>query len=148
MPNGYRIIERPPTAQEYRRTCVAVGWEPVMNFQAAEISLANSLYHVVAIHDEDAVGMGRIIGDGAVYFYIQDIAALPGHQHRGVGTLIMDRLMDHLQAIAPEKAFIGLFAAEGTASFYERYGFDAYPALTGMFRVISAGVLPDVSNDR
>lgn len=31
----YRIIERAPTLAEYRRICVAVGWQDFINFDAA-----------------------------------------------------------------------------------------------------------------
>ncbi len=60
---------------------------------------------------------------------------LPTHQRRGVGARLMDRVIAYLQGHAPDKAFVGVFAAEGTLPFYERYGFNVYPALTGMFRV-------------
>ncbi len=45
------------------------------------------------------------------------------------------RVISYLKGHAPEKAFVGLFAAEGTLPFYARYGFAVYPGLTGMFRV-------------
>jgi len=52
MANLYRLMDRPPDIEEYRSICSAVGWEGIVNFAAANISLANSLYHVVALHDE------------------------------------------------------------------------------------------------
>lgn len=109
-----------------------------MNFDVAAKALDNSLYAVVAMYDGEAVGMGRIVGDGAIFYYIQDIAVNPVHQKRGVGTKIMDTLMEYLRCNAPEKAFIGLFAAEGTVPFYEWYGFKDYsPSMTGVFCVAS-----------
>lgn len=136
MVESYSLQERLPTLGEYRALCTSVGWEDFMNFDVAQTSLDSSIYGVVAVCDEEAVGMGRIVGDGAIYFYIQDIAIHPVHQKRGLGTRIMEALMDYLNAHAPEKAFVGLFAAEGTQPFYRHYTFDAYPALTGMFTVI------------
>jgi len=35
--------------------------------------LRNSLFGVVVLHGEQAVGMGRVVGDGAICFYRQDI---------------------------------------------------------------------------
>jgi len=135
MADLYRLMERPPDVEEYRSACRAVGWEGVINVDAAGASLANSLYHVVALHDEAVIGMARVVGDGTMYFYIQDVAVIPAHQGRGVGALLMGRVMGYLAGHALEKAFVGLFAAEGTLPFYARYGFAAYPGLTGMFRV-------------
>lgn len=135
MTDIYQLVERAPTLGEYRDLCVAVGWGAVINFDAAPVSLRHSLYHVVALHDGAIVGMGRIVGDGAIYFYLQDIAVRPEHQRRGLGTRIMDQLVAYLRAHAPEQAFIGLFAAADAMPLYARYGFAAHPALTGMFRV-------------
>jgi hypothetical protein len=40
----YKIVERTPTLNEYRNLCVSMGWESVMNFDAAEKAIENSLY--------------------------------------------------------------------------------------------------------
>lgn len=39
----YQVIERLPSIEEYRALCTAVGWQDVMNFEAAVGSLARSL---------------------------------------------------------------------------------------------------------
>lgn len=67
----YELVERLPGPAESRRICTAVGWEPVMKFDAAPAALARSLYAVVALRGGEAVGMGRIAGDGVIYFYLQ-----------------------------------------------------------------------------
>jgi len=132
----FEIVQRAPTPDEYRNLCVSVGWEPVMNFDVAEKAIENSLYAVVAVQDRQTVGMGRIVGDGAIFYYVQDIAVSPKFQKCGIGTKILDTLMEYIKTHAPEKAFVGLFAAEGTIPFYEQYGFKDYsPSMTGIFRV-------------
>ncbi len=136
MTEPYTINERFPTIAEYRALCEAVDWGEVMNFEAARTALPNSLYAVVVEHQGQAVGMGRIVGDGAIFFYVQDIAVHPDHQGHGVGRQIMDSLMAYIRAHAPAKAFVGLFAAEGKHTFYQHYGFEQHPALTGMFTVV------------
>jgi len=86
------------------------------------------------VYQGRAVGMGRVVGDGAIYFYSQDMAVHPERQRRGLGTRIVQQVQ-YLAQQAPDKAFVGLFAAEGTLGFYEQFGFMQHPALTGMFRV-------------
>jgi hypothetical protein len=49
--------------------------------------------------------------------------------------LIMNRLMDYLKFHAPGKAFIGLFAVDGSRALYRSFGFEQYEQLAGMFRV-------------
>jgi GNAT superfamily N-acetyltransferase len=136
MAGPYRLVDRVATLEEYRHICTEVGWAEVMNFDAAATALPRSLYGVVAVLDNQVVGMGRIVGDGAIFYYLQDVAVLPEHQGLGLGTQIVDRLVTLVRANAPEKAFFGVFAAEGTLPFYQRFGFDQHPALTGMFQVV------------
>jgi GNAT superfamily N-acetyltransferase len=54
-----------------------------------------------------AVGMGRLVGDGVMYFYVQDLAVEPGYQGRGVGQAILDALLGWVRQVAPAPAFIG-----------------------------------------
>lgn len=131
-------VLRPPSLEEYRSLCTAVGWDEAINFAAAPLSLMRSLFAVTVLDKGEAVGMGRVVGDGALYFYIQDIAVRPDHQGLGIGRAIMDRIMEWLNERAPDHAFIGLFAADGRDSFYAHYGFLRHPALTGMFYVMPA----------
>ena len=51
-----------------------------MNFEVAEISLQNSIYCITVKDNNQIIGMGRIVGDGAIYFYIQDIVVHPEYQ--------------------------------------------------------------------
>jgi GNAT superfamily N-acetyltransferase len=132
----YQLIERVATPAEYRALCTAVGWEAVINFEAAKAALPNSLYGVVVECEGRVVGMGRVVGDGAVFYYLQDIAVRPEHQGQGVGRSIVEQLVGHIKAVAPEKAFVGVFAAAGTERFYEGYGFRDWDALTGMYQVV------------
>jgi GNAT superfamily N-acetyltransferase len=136
MTSPHQIVERMPTLQEYHELCTAVGWGAVMNFEAAETAVPNSLYGVVVTHQEQVVGMGRIVGDGAIFYYLQDIVVLPEHQGKGVGRMLLNHLVNYVKSRAPEKAFCGLFAARGTEAFYEEFGFRAWLEMTGMYQVV------------
>jgi len=43
------------------------------------------------------IGMARVVGDGAMFFYIQDVVVTPAHQGRGVGTLLLERVMGYFK---------------------------------------------------
>lgn len=131
---GYELVERDPTLEEYQRIRRAVGWSTVSD-EAAATGLPSALYSVVVFHEGETVGCGRIVGDGGLYFYIQDIAVLPEHQGRGLGRAIMDAVMACIERNAKPGAFIGLMAAKDAAPFYEKYGFAARSERQpGMFR--------------
>jgi GNAT superfamily N-acetyltransferase len=134
------LLERLPTPAEYRALCESVGWGGLINFDAAPDSLARSLFGVVVTDGDTAIGMGRIVGDGVMYFYVQDVAVNPAYQGRGVGVMILRALLDYVRRTAPDQAFVGLFAAQGTQPFYRRFGFDEHPDdLVGMFTVTPLG---------
>lgn len=132
----FQLITRGPTPTEYQSLCNAVGWGDCINFEAAKLAVPRSLHAVTALSNEQAIGMGRIVGDGAIFFYIQDIAVDPAWQGRGVGKTILLTLVDWVRENAPEKAFLGLFAVKGTESFYEQFGFAIHAGDIGMFQVI------------
>lgn len=137
LPSAYRLCERKPTLAEYYAISTSVGWQDAINYEAAAIALQNSLYSVVVEHNDQAIGMGRIVGDGAIFFYVQDIAVKANYQRCGIGTAIVDQLMTHISATAPDKAFVGLFAAPNTYPFYKQFGFVANIGLSGMYQVHS-----------
>ena len=135
---NFQIENKIPTLEEYKYLCKSVGWEDFMNFEVAETSLRNSIHCITVMVNEQIVGMGRIVGDGAIYFYIQDIVVHPDYQKHGIGKEIMKTLVKYLNTHAPDKAFVGLFASQGKGPFYEKYNFkDFSPNMTGMFTVIT-----------
>jgi GNAT superfamily N-acetyltransferase len=135
-PLDCQLIERLPTIAEHRAMFKAVGWT-LYAPAAAEISLRNSLFSVVVERAGTVIGMGRIIGDGGKFFYIQDVAVLPQLQGQGIGTLIMDRLIGWIETHAPHEPFVGLFSTQVEQEFYRRYGFDERRAvLSGMWTVL------------
>jgi hypothetical protein len=76
------IVERAPTPDEYRRLRASVGWGE-LSPDGIRADLSGSLYSVVLERDGDAVGCGRVVGDGGIYFYVQDVIVVPGLQGLG-----------------------------------------------------------------
>jgi len=129
------LVHRPPTVGEYLRFREVVGWGDV-EAQATKVGLEDSLFSVCVVHRNETIGCGRVVGDGGIYFYIQDIIVLPEYQGRGIGKRIMDAVMEYLREHAVPGSFIGLMAATGVSGFYERYGFVTRPTdRPGMFRM-------------
>ncbi len=121
--DAYRLVEGPPTADRYLVLRREAGLTPRTPAQA-EAALQGSwaALHVVDEHDQ-AVGMGRVIGDGGWYFHIVDMAVMPEHQRRGIGDAILDRLLTRIDQAAPPGAYVSLLADEPGRRLYERHGF-------------------------
>ncbi len=129
----YITVERSPTPEEYQKLRESVGWGKLAP-RAMGIGVDHSLYSVCVIHEGEMIGCGRVIGDGGIYFYIQDVIVSPAFQGKGVGKCIMDAIMGYLSNHAHPGAFVGLMAAKGSSKFYEKYGFtERPPDRPGMF---------------
>lgn len=100
-----------------------MGWRDDVNFAAAKAALAASLFHVVAEIDGAVVGMARVVGDGAMFFYVQDVVVAPEHQAKGIGARLIQAIRDWLIANAPPMAQAFVFEADGRHEFYRKLGF-------------------------
>jgi GNAT superfamily N-acetyltransferase len=83
-----------------------------------EKAFRNSEMRCFAYHDEKLIGAGRGISDGALRAAIYDMVVLPEYQEKGIGTMIMDYLLDRANA-----EIIMLFANPGKEPFYGKFGF-------------------------
>jgi GNAT superfamily N-acetyltransferase len=68
-----------------------------------------------------AVGMGRVIADGVSDGYIQDLVVLPEYRKTGIGTRIVEVLVN--KCVERGISWIGLIAEPGTEKFYLPFGF-------------------------
>lgn len=121
-----QLVERAPSAEEFRELHAVVGWDSPGD-EATRHGLQHALYSVCLMHGDEVIGCGRVVGDGGIYFYIQDIIVRPGYQGHGLGTRIMDAIMKWLEANVSPGAVVGLMAARGVAGWYETYGFQRRP---------------------
>lgn len=125
--------------EDYCRLRQSVGWTNFSKTQT-EKSLERSLYTVVADNDGQAVGMGRLIGDG-MYYMIVDIVVLPTYQKMGIGSTILNMIVDYVNRETPigGRSSIQLIAEKGKEKFYEKRGFKVIPhefCGSGMRKVI------------
>ncbi len=106
----------------------SVKWKK-LSFEQAKKALENSLYTVCAYEFDRPVGMGRIVGDGAVICYIQDLVVSPDAQASGIGGQIVDMLIEYVEGLRMEgtEMMLDLMCAKGREMFYEKHGFIARP---------------------
>jgi GNAT superfamily N-acetyltransferase len=123
MTDLVKIVEGTPSAEEYAAFRAHVRWPAVDAAQVAE-GLGASLASVLARDvDGTLVGMGRVVGDGGVYLYLQDVIVLERWRNNGIGTRITEALLDRVRELGGPGTFVGLMAATGVGPFYERFGF-------------------------
>ncbi|MEO5806812.1 GNAT family N-acetyltransferase [Devosia sp.] len=134
--SDYVITSGIPGQEEFRALRVAAGLSPKTQ-AAAEAGLPNTVFAVMIRHENQLIGMGRIIGDGGMAFQITDIAVRPEHQGRGLGKAIVGRLVAYLRENAPKSAYVSLIADGAAQHLYAKFGFEPVtPEAIGMaFRV-------------
>ena len=100
----------------------------------ASKGLGSELFSVILRLEDsgEAVGMGRVVGDGGTVFHICDMAVSRDWQGKGGGSMIMDSLMGYISREASSSSYISLMA--DVDGFYEKWGFKpTLPNSRGMF---------------
>lgn len=129
------LVDNILQAEDFVRLRVEAGFAEVPVDHARK-ALQNGLINVSAIYNGELVGMGRLVGDGAMYWYLQEIIILPQFQRKGIGTMIVNHLVDYAKAnsITGKFTTIGGVSAKGKEPFYEKMGFEIIS--NGMKRMI------------
>lgn len=131
---------RLPSIAEYHALRRSVEW-PLFDDDTVRKALSNTLFAVVAVNESgEAVGMGRVIGDDAVYFHVQDVIVRSDSQGLGIGNLMMKELMGYIGQHAVKNTNIGLMCSKGREPFYRGFGFIDRPNEkfgSGMIQVVS-----------
>lgn len=129
----YRLLDGAPLLADYLRLRLESGLSPKSEAQGAGALTGSWTFRHVIDAAGETVGMGRVVGDGAWYFLIADMATLPQHQGQGIGGAILDALLAHITEHAPSGAYVTLTADPPGKRLYEQRGFvDVAPGRTGM----------------
>lgn len=119
-----KIKENNKDVNEFNYLYEEVGWG-AYSYECSKKALENTLYSI-SIYDEDKViGFGRLIGDGICFIYIHDVMVVPSFQSQGIGSMIMNKLLEKVKEIKEENPSVRTYlgASAGKEGFYEKFGF-------------------------
>jgi len=111
---------RPIPAEAVQRLYDHAGWWPDRSVEDIARVLATGPA-VGAWAVADVVGFARAVADGPLRAYIEDVVVQAAYRRRGVGALLVERL---LRELAPVET-VSLFCAEELTPFYQAHGFRA-----------------------
>lgn len=132
----FQVEHRNPSVAEFQVLRESAKWSSLTDAQV-EKALAASLFAVTILYENQAVASGRVIGDGGIYYYLQDIVVLPEFQGKGLGRRIMQEIEAFISRAVPPNAVIGLMSAVGVAEFYAEFGYKRRPENgPGMYKTV------------
>jgi len=111
--------------QDFVRLRVLTGFADIP-IEHAKRALDGGLINVSAIYGDQLIGMGRMVGDGAMYWYLQEIIVLPEFQKQGVGAKIVQHLVDYDISLSATGKFTTIcgVSAKGKEDFCRKLGFE------------------------
>ena len=123
-----KYINKTPTVDEFNQLTEAVGWGRRENVIVEE-ALKHTLYSVCAYDEDKLIDYGRIIGDKTIFLHIHDVMVRPEYQGVGIGTGIMNKILDKVNEYRSVNPAIRVYlgASKGKEGFYEKFGFVGRP---------------------
>jgi ribosomal protein S18 acetylase RimI-like enzyme len=94
---------------------------------------SNMINDTTAGADQEAVGMGRLSGDGGLFLVLTDVAVHPDHRRKGIAKGIMKALVGYIDEHAP-LAYVSLVADPMGQQLYPQFGFEGTGQSVCMFR--------------
>ncbi|MDO4765883.1 MAG: GNAT family N-acetyltransferase [Eubacteriales bacterium] len=122
-----RFEENQLTVDRYFEFRKSVDWHNFSREQA-ESAIKKSFYLLTVWRENHELAMARVIGDG-MYFKIVDVIVKPQYQGKGIGTLLIQNILKHIENNLPpnSRASIELTSEKGKERFYIRQGFKVLP---------------------
>lgn len=129
---------------EIRFDCNGVNWQLVAD-TLQEVSMAHyapeihqqafeASHTVVFIyHNQQMIGFGRAISDGAYQAAVYDVAVLPQYQGHGLGRTIMQAILSRVS-----HCNVTLYASIGKEPFYRNLGFRLMKTGMALFKQVDS----------
>nr|WP_033763284.1 GNAT family N-acetyltransferase [Pantoea agglomerans] len=131
--SDYQLAGTVRSVENFCRLRIISGLTP-RPAEAARQGRPDSCYGIHILYREIVIGMGRIVGNGALNMDIVDVAVDPAHHGKGLGRMIMETLTKWLDQNACDSAYVTLMA--DVPALYEKFGFTRVsPVSEGMARI-------------
>ena len=114
------IENKPTSAKAIADLRISVGWPGMVSYYANP--LMTSYYHIACYDNERLIGYVDTVSNGLTDSYIQDLMVDPTYQGQGIGTELMNRIINKLKE---QKIYMisVIYGNEELASFYNKFGF-------------------------
>jgi GNAT superfamily N-acetyltransferase len=121
------VSERLPAVSEYIGVRKAMGWGSI-DEETANRTLQAAAFTVCLRRRDRLAGIARVMGDGAMYFFLADLIVDPEFSGSGYGDRLMQAVTSYFDRSAMPGATITLVPLNGREAFYEKFGFVRCPS--------------------
>nr|MDK2850197.1 hypothetical protein [Candidatus Cloacimonadota bacterium] len=128
---SYHVVNETDNARILELYRAAGWWEQKddpANLQKVGKIIANSFCFVIAVKDDEIIGMGRALSDGESDAYIQDVTVWEAQRGNGYGKGIVNFLVNYLHE--HNIYWIALISEPGYEGFYNSLGFSEMKGYT------------------
>jgi predicted GNAT family N-acyltransferase len=121
------VSERLPAVSEYIALRATMGWGRI-DEETANRTLQAAAFTVCLRHRDRLAGVARVMGDGAMYFFVADLIVDPEFRGSGYGDRLMHAVTLYFDRSAMPGATITVVSLKGQEAFYEKFGFVRCPS--------------------
>lgn len=108
--------------EDILRLYASVGWTAYTDHpDVLRRGFENSLLTLAAFEGEQLLGLIRAVGDGHTIVFVQDILVFPAHQRKGVGTALLQAVLDRYRHV--RQIELATDHTKKTVAFYKSLGF-------------------------
>lgn len=116
------------TVDDFIRLFAAAGWgEPPADLTSAAITGSYAVFS--ARLNGQTVAMARLLGDGAMSFFLKDFVVEPSCQGQGIGRALLTHVENYIASqLKPGwNGYLQLVSAKGKEAFYQKCGYAIHP---------------------
>ena len=110
---------------QFKRLYESVEWVSP-DIRQIKIALGKSLATFSVFVDDRLVGMARLLGDGAMSFYIRDLVIHPEYQGQDLGKQLVEYMEEYILKQIEESWMVSLelICPKSNIGFYSKLGFE------------------------
>ena len=124
----YIILDNQLKADDFIRLFASAGWGELPQ-DMVETSLANSYATFSVKSGGKVIAMARLLGDGAMSFFLKDLVVVPEYQGSGLGRILLTHVEEYIrtQLKSDWEGYLQLVSAKGKEGFYQKLGYAIHP---------------------
>lgn len=122
------ILDNQLQAEDFIRLFAGAGWGE-LPWDMVETSLANSYATFSVKSGDKVIAMARLLGDGAMSFFLKDFVVEPEYQGSGIGRVLLIHVEEYIRAqLKPGwEGYLQLVSSKGKEGFYQKLGYAVHP---------------------